>query len=71
MILSPVLVQLGMLPEVVSATGGLFVLFTTAASSSVLMYEGYWVVSYGIILGIVSILSSVLRSEERRVGKEC
>eukprot|EP00826_Nyctotherus_ovalis_P002191 TRINITY_DN10416_c0_g1_i8.p1 TRINITY_DN10416_c0_g1~~TRINITY_DN10416_c0_g1_i8.p1 ORF type:complete len:418 (-),score=83.79 TRINITY_DN10416_c0_g1_i8:136-1389(-) len=60
MILSPVLVQLGMEPEVVSATGGLFVLFTTASSTAILMYEGHWIVSYGLILGTVSILSSVL-----------
>lgn len=60
MILSSVLVQLGMLPEVVTATCGLFVLFTTGAAFAVLWYEGYWIASYGVALGIVSVLSSIL-----------
>jgi len=60
MILSPVFVQLGMLPEVVSATGGLFVMFTTASSSIILMYQGYWKLWYGILFGIVGVGSSLL-----------
>ena len=60
MILSPVLLQLEMEPEVVAATGALFVLFTTASSTFILMYEGYLITSYAIALGTVSILSSLL-----------
>ena len=58
MLLSWVLVQLGMLPKVVIATCGLF---TSAVGFAVLWYEGHWIASYAMVLGIISILYGVYR----------
>eukprot|EP01022_Parablepharisma_sp_SALTPOND_P020941 TRINITY_DN3943_c0_g1_i3.p1 TRINITY_DN3943_c0_g1~~TRINITY_DN3943_c0_g1_i3.p1 ORF type:complete len:421 (-),score=-10.77 TRINITY_DN3943_c0_g1_i3:190-1452(-) len=58
MILSPVLVHLKLLPEVVSATSGLFVLLTTAASSSLLIAGGHWPVYYGLLTGALSVVGA-------------
>lgn len=60
MLLAPLFAELGMLPEVVTSTSSLFVLITTGASSVILMSQGYWDVSYGILTVIVSLCASFL-----------
>jgi len=60
MVLSPVFIQLGMPPLVVTSTSGVFVLFTTASSSIILISEGYWEYSLGIMFGIIGLISVIL-----------
>lgn len=60
MVLTPLLSQLGMIPEVVASTGGLFVLFTTLGSTLMLITHGYWNISYGIFTAVISVIASVL-----------
>ena len=58
MLLSPILLRLNLPPEVASATSGLFVLFTTAASTCLFIAGGYWPWDYGLVTGGVSVASA-------------
>ena len=58
-VLTPLLAQLGLLPVVVSSTGGLFVLLTTAASTALLLCEGYLVWPYAALMGPVSLIAGI------------